>query len=187
MAAPHVTAALGGNDYILVPQKHTYLKRNLGTLFDSLSDTNIDGATGLMDIVGEKAYDVCRVFIPTLMSREEWEDDATAPTVPEIREAIEKGWRVNGLSGVGAVGKLLPMDLLKALLRRELTGWVASSATRSLPTSPSTSGEPESTSGTTTEPTSPSTPSEENSAGLSIDFPPSSEAATLDEPAISAT
>ncbi len=160
-----LTVKLGARDYTIVAQPIGRIRRKLGKLI-ALNE----GAAALDGELDGEVYSALKTFIPDLAPV--WEllgyetedaykggaepsDDAEAadrsPTLPQIIEAIEIVYRVNGADRLVRLGKsLVKEDVLKAIISKELIGW-SSARSSSLP---SPSGELDSMSSTPTPPTS---------------------------------
>lgn len=165
---------LGDEEYLVVAQRHARLRRELGKLFQNLGDLGdleIDSANSMLDLVGDKVYDLLAIFIPDLMPKYEFMGYATSeameadrydeeadrsPTQPQIREAIERCLDVNGFDWIGKVKDFIGSDFLRAQLRVRLAEWATSTPTTStsLPNSPSTNGGSAPTTTGPSEPTS---------------------------------
>lgn len=160
MPSEPTTVTLGGEAYVLVPQKHTRVKAGITRLFQSLGESDITTGGGLMGVVEAKAHEALSIFIPTVMSEEDFLGtgplgDAKVPTIPEIRDALSKGMSVNGIpKDFGVLKEFIPTELLKALVHQQVAEAVAQSARRSLPSSPSPSGASDLTTTTPSSPTS---------------------------------
>ena len=159
MPAAPTTVHLGDLDYVLVPQRHTSIKRGVARIFESLGEDDIGTGDGLVGVLATKAHAALKVFIPSLMSYEDFNGDGPdgdehVPTIPEIRDAIRAGLEVNGMVGFSGLRDLLPMDLVKAQIGVVLAEAVAQSARQNSLSLPSASG----ASGST-----PSTPSSRTS------------------------
>jgi hypothetical protein len=163
-----VKVKLGSREYAIVAQGIGRIRRKLGQIVRVL-----DGAVEASELSGE-LYQVCKVFIPDLAP--EWEllgyagpeayerreepdyqepepsDEVVTPTVPEIEEALEAIYRVNGGERlVRLLGNVVGLDLIRAQIRRALASWEPSS--RSSESSPSARDGAPSTSSTTIAPT----------------------------------
>lgn len=180
MPTPPVTVKLGEASYVLVPQRHARIKRELGSLFETLEDGDAT-VGGLMGLIGDKLYEVCSIFIRDLMPREQWEDEEIGPTFPEIEDAILKGAKVNGLDRISSLGKIISPEMIRALIQSRLIPILAGdSPSPSSSKSPSPSGEPTSTPSLTSVPTDPSTSAPPD--GPSSESPISSPAETFAAP-----
>lgn len=172
---------LGGNEYRIVPQGIGRIKRKLGKLIGLQEGTvALDG-----EIDGE-LYDVLKTFIPdiaplhTLMgyaSEEAYKADGDPEgaidevTLPQLLDAIETIYRVNGADRLVRLGKGLGLDgdLIRTLVNKEVASW----ALERSPSSPLPSGESDSQNSTTSEPTSPETSEPQSpSPGSSISSSP---------------
>jgi hypothetical protein len=158
-----LSVKLGARDYTIVAQPIGRIRRKLGKLI-ALNE----GAAALDGELDGEAYSALKTFIPDLApvwellgyetedaykSGAEPSEDAEAadrsPTLPQIIEAFEAVYRVNGADRLVRLGKsLVKEDVLKAIISKELISW--SSARSS--SSPSPNGESDLTSSTTTPP-----------------------------------
>jgi hypothetical protein len=182
--------------YEMLPQQHARIERQLigkDGIFSDLEDLaqvtqGTEGAQGLDQLVGflgDRVYDVLRVFIPDLMERWEFmgygsqdamergeyvETKDASPTIPQINDALIAAVDVNGLRWVGRIKDLLDPQLVKQELNMMLARWVTqqqlTAAREEKPTSdtpspslPPQNGESALTSSGTSDPT-PETPSE---------------------------
>ncbi len=159
-----LTVKLGARDYTIVAQPIGRIRRKLGKLIALGTEGGLEG-----EVDGE-LYSALKTFIPDLApmyellgyeseeafkSGAEPSEDAEAadrsPTLPQIIEAIDTVYRVNGADRLVRLGKsLVKEDVLKAIISKELIGW-SSARSSSLP---SPNGESTSTSSTPTPPTS---------------------------------
>lgn len=166
---------LGSVTVPVVPQKHAYLRERLGPAFRAA----FDGAENLtvdhvLEWAGDGVYTILCALIPALPSRmpafvfagyHSAEAQAAgeydpaldeSPSIPEIRNAVTLALKVNGIDELMSLGKgLIDPRLFRAILNQKLAE-IADSPTPSTgsPTSPSLSGESDSTSSSTTHPTS---------------------------------
>jgi len=163
-----IAVTLGAREYHVIPQGIGRIRRKL------LKLTQI-GALGTAEINGEidsELYDLLKTFIPDLVPLHELLGYSTAETyaeggepegaiaeatLPQILDAIHHVYTVNGAERLVRLGKgLVGEDLVRTLLRKELTGWALDRSA----SSPAPSGESDSTSSTMSAPTS--APSEES-------------------------
>ena len=177
---------LGEQEYMLVPQRHARLRRQLGGLLSNLGDLGdleIDSPNAMIDLIGEKVYDLLAIFIPEIMPRYEFmgyasteamdadrydEEADRSPTQPEIIDAVKIGMAENGFDWIGSVKDFIGTDFLRAQLRVRLAQWATDSATKTstpLPNSLSPNGESDLTSTSASEPT-PVTPKTSESPSL---------------------
>jgi len=156
-----IDCTLGGNKYRIVPQGIGRIKRKLGKLLGLQEGTvALDG-----EIDGE-LYDVLKTFIPdiaplhTLLgysSADEYqtggdpEGGIEEVTLPQLLDAIETIYRVNGADRLVRLGKGLGLDgeLIRGIVNKEVANW----ALERSPSSPAPSGESGSPSSTETLPT----------------------------------
>lgn len=162
-AREQIEVELGAHTYEVVPQSLPYIKHHLGPVLASLADENVE-AGNVIDIIADKAHEVLGVFIPDLMPANEWQgvdelgaysDELAqaAPTVPQIRAAIERIADLNGFDLVKSVGKIVDPTVLREMVTNALRdstplAWPTSS-------SPSTPPSPSPTSSTISSPDSP--------------------------------
>lgn len=134
------TVTLGAHDYTVVAQPHAVILRKLPKVVTGTTDLGgLDPDTtpaGLVTLLGERAYDALKLFIPNLMPRYEfhgfrsqevfdadtngddsgWDEEYAlehAPTLPQMFNAFDVAIEVNG-------GKRLK-DLLGNVLGPEVT------------------------------------------------------------------
>jgi hypothetical protein len=148
------TIHLGARTHTLVPQGIGRIRRKLAKLIQlNESPDQIDGE------IGTQLYDVLQTFIPDVASLPdllgEQEDEAAAlqteATLPQLLDAIEAVYRVNGADRLVRLGKsLLGAEGLQTIVQREALTF---SLDRSL-SSPSTNDGADSTTSSTTPPTS---------------------------------
>lgn len=157
-----IDCTLGGKEYQVVPQGIGRIKRKLGKLLGLQEGTvALDG-----EIDGE-LYDVLKTFIPdiaplhTLLgysSEEEYkaggdpEGGIEEVTLPQLLDAIETIYRVNGADRLVRLGKGLGLDgeMIRGIVNKEVANW----ALERSPSSPAPSGESDSENSTTSEPIS---------------------------------
>lgn len=173
MAKPQMIK-LGQHEYLVLPQPIGYLMNELGPELQAVLEAEVDGVDGVR-VLGSKAYDVLRVFIPDLMPRHEFLGFPTeeamrakeypgrevdpGPTAPQVKAAFEAVKKANGgevLDGLKAVLAMLGPELrqrvsaflVTLITQSEKFREIASTLPTSAPspTSPSTSGESASTS-----------------------------------------
>src|SRR3982751_2876901 len=77
MPATPTQVHLGDETYLVVAQRHAYLKRRLAGVIDSLSASSAEDAGGLMEVIGSRVYEVLKAFIPDFMPRWKFEGFAT--------------------------------------------------------------------------------------------------------------
>lgn len=165
MPSGPVTVRLGDSDYIVVAQRHAYLRRRLGAVIDSLTGAEVEGSGGLMELVGSRMYEVLAAFIPSLMPRWKYEGFAgpeayeadeydeskdTSPTFEEQFHAISVAMEVNGLNRLKALGNVVSPELIRALIAEQIANMAA---TRSSSSSPSANGAPPLTTSSPSSPT----------------------------------
>lgn len=167
---------LGQHTYLVLPQKIGYLMNKLGSRLQEALEAEISGVDGIK-LVGVKAHDTLKVFIPDLMPVHEFlgfdseeamragnYDEAldVSPDAPQVEAAFAAVKAVNG-------GQVL--DHLKALagamapeMKQRLLGFIVAKmgeagsrlpTSAPSPTSPPPSGESAPTSSSPTPPTSP--------------------------------
>lgn len=165
MPATPQQVKLGDHTYLVVPQRHAYLKRRLGGVIDSLQGAEVTDGGGVMELVGSRIYEVLRAFIPDFMPRYEFEGFASeqafvaedyqeaadrSPSYAEQFDAIAVALEVNGLNRLKALGNVVSPELLRALIAEQ----VANMATQRSASSPSPNGASDSPNGSPTSPTS---------------------------------
>lgn len=154
---------LGQHQYEVVDQPLPYLKHELGALFETLTETDID-ASNVLDFLSGKAYELLHIFIADLMPLWEWNGYATAhameageydavaarngPTPSQIKLAITVCMKVSGLDAYKMLGKIVDPTLLRAWVTRELSAFLSNHSLSDLsapaPTPSTTSSAPES-------------------------------------------
>lgn len=160
-----IDCTLGGKDYRIVPQGIGRIKRKLGKLLGLQEGTvALDG-----EIDGE-LYDVLKTFIPdiaplhTLLgygSEDEYkaggdpEGGIAEVTLPQLLDAIETIYRVNGADRLVRLGKGLGLDgeLIRGIVNKEVASWALDRS----PSLPAPSGGSDFENSTTSEPISPGT------------------------------
>lgn len=159
-----VTVTLGPKDYTVVPQGIGRLRRKLSSV---LKFADGEGVSGEID---SELYGVFKTFIPDIApiyellgyeSQADYEsgtepaDEASdrSPTLPQILDAIETVYAVNGADRLVRLGKAVGIDagLIKNLVNKEM----AELSLRRSASSPAPSGDADLESSTTPPPTSP--------------------------------
>ncbi len=162
---------LGQHTYLVLPQKIGYLINKLGSRLQEALEAEIDGVDGAA-MIGVKAHDVLKVFIPDLMPVHEFLGFATeqamrdsiydeaadnSPEPLQITAAFKAASDVNGGEVLGHLKALLGPVLTERVVAA-VTAQVAenyrSPTSAPSPTSPPPSGESDPTSSGTTPPTS---------------------------------
>ena len=170
-----VEVTLGGVTVPVIPQRHAYISHRIGPAVQAAIESG-EGVSGdtIAQWVAGGAYGVLCALIPTLpglipehvfhgystaaaFEADDFDGDAVAhlagcPTIPEIEEAFTVAMKVNGIDKLVELGKAVAGPEGLRLLRAQMLSSVAGSI--SSPTSPSQSGESDSTSSGTTVPTS---------------------------------
>jgi hypothetical protein len=173
---------LGAREYRVVPQGIGRIRRKLVALIDL-----VDGLEGVSGEIDSELHELLKTFIPDIVPLHELLGYDTAEayreggepegaiaeaTLPQILDALETVYKVNGADRLVRLGKGLGgTDLIKTLIRREVANW----ALERSPSLPAPSGESDSTSSTTTDPAS--EPSAESQ------FPDSSTSSNPESPA----
>lgn len=156
MADETNTVTLGSGDgaeqYDVTAQPYPVLFRKLSAFGDELQQLGeLDAADlgAIVVAVGGRVHEFLRIFIPNLMA--EWrfqglagpgaeateESEQAAPTIPQIREAVEAGFRANGLTDIGALlGKLLGPGM-KGAVQQLMAAQVSEMLSRGSMNSPS--------------------------------------------------
>lgn len=116
------TVTLGPEEYQLQPQPYPRLFRQLSEFGDELQqlgEMDATDAAGVVAALGERAHAFLKIFIPNLMSENQFagrgEDgrfdpvaEDRAPTLPQLIDAVEAAFEVNGGKRLGGLlGKLL--------------------------------------------------------------------------------
>ena len=154
-----ISVTIGARDYAIVAQGIGRIRRKLGKLLQ------LGGDSGEVEDLNPEVYDLLKTFIPDLApaytllgyeSQEQFDADEdpdgsiSEATLPQILDAIEAVYRVNGAERLVRLGKsLLGDEGLQTLLRREVLTFFSG---RSL-SSPSLSDGPVSMTSTETDPT----------------------------------
>jgi hypothetical protein len=159
------TVQLGNKTFEVIPQSHAYIGKKIPKAFEGLG-AGFDGdlsIEGLHAHMGGSTHKLLKVFIPRLMpewefmgyatqraqEEGEYDEDADhAPSVPQIRRALEVCFEVNGLDLVKHLKNFVRLDLLRATINNELASLVearlqsSSAATTDIPsTSSGTTGQ----------------------------------------------
>jgi hypothetical protein len=145
--APNVVR-LGGELYRVVPQPIARLTNRLPEVFEAIQSEGGElDTSNLADFFIGGGHRVLQLFIPNLMPVEQFQGDADqpetwadTPTFPEIKRAFEVAMAVNEFDLVKHLGKLMG-PRLKALVQAQIAEFFLQNSL----TSPSTSGESEST------------------------------------------
>jgi hypothetical protein len=162
---------LGAHEYDVRPQKIGYLINRLGSRLQEALEAELDGVDGAA-LVGAKAHDVLRVFIPDLMPVHEFlgyaSDEAMragdyseatdiSPEPLQIKDAFKAASDVNGGEVLGHLKALLGPALTQRAVAA-ITAAVSESARSTIsapsPTSQPPNGASDPTNSGTTPPTS---------------------------------
>lgn len=161
MVPDEITVELGAHTYTVRARPLPRVFRALSGLQGRLQGVDTDrGMDAAIVSLGDQAHDLLRVFIPDLMGKpefsgfaseramEEGEDDDAAmdraPTFPQIIEAFEAAFRVNGGERVGELaGKVLGPEVAKVVQRLALAA--ISETLQTSPREPGDSAQPTST------------------------------------------
>jgi hypothetical protein len=161
------TVHLGDSDFLIVAQRHAYLRRRLSAVIDSLTGSEVEGAGGIMELVGSRMYEVLAAFIPNFMPRWKYEGFASqgameageydeahdaSPTFEEQFNAISVALEVNGLNRLRALGNVVSPELIRALIAEQIAN-VATARSQSGSSSQSANGAPPLTTSSPTSPT----------------------------------
>lgn len=166
-----VAVILGERTYHIVPQPIGRIRRKLVRIM-ALAEGEVEVGAGL----DEDLYSVVKTFIPDLAplyelmgyaskdaySRGEEPDDESydkrSPTVPQLIEAVDTIYKVNGADRLVRLGKgLVGPDVIRHRLRKAVMSWEPSAS------SPALSGGSDSTTSTPSE-GAPEAPEEPESA-----------------------
>lgn len=160
---PKEAVKLGEHSYDVVPQKWGYLRTRLGGVFSALAESNTDGVNAA-DLVGGRAHDVLKVFIPNLMPSYEWHGYPTqeamdagdysdeydkSPTPDEIVLAFQVVMRANRLDLLGKLKDLVDPQMIRAYVNKAVAEAVDSQTTTSPNSSAAGTDGPSTTSSTT--------------------------------------
>lgn len=142
---------LGDTTYKVVPQRIGYLRSKLGLILSGITDVDLN-AGNVLDVLGNKAHGVLMVFIPDLMTeyefagfptKEAWEKGEydeqydKSPSPAQIRAAFTTVAEVNEVDLLKHLGKVVPMNVIKAYI----AGVLADSMTENLQMSSEPSGD----------------------------------------------
>lgn len=133
-----VQVTLGEHTYGIKPQRIGRLADRLGERFNTLVDAELGGeGASQLAVLGQGAHDILRVFIPNLMPVHEFlgygspqaleaggeRDPETdfSPTFPEIRNAFETAFRVNGFEVFGHLKALVGPELLQKMVAAKVS------------------------------------------------------------------
>jgi len=166
-----VEVRLGDETYTVVPQPHVRVQRTfpkvLRETFGNVGELDTSDVQSIVGGLGDGVYDVLKVFIDDLMPRykfmgfptqqameaDEYDDEYAdnAPTYPQILDAFEAIYRINGGARIQqGLGKALGPEILGAA-RAMAASWLS----RMLQNSQPPSGESDSTSSGETDRTGP--------------------------------
>lgn len=159
--APGITVHLGEETYRVVPQRLGRIERKLRVVFEAFGSGDAETAAQMDPAV---LYEALQVFIPDLMA--EWKlrglpgegeeyDEAKdhSPTMPELIEAIEAIFKVNGGDRLARFfGKFIDPKVVERTISARLAAWASADS----PSLPQPNGGSGSTSSTTRIPISPS-------------------------------
>lgn len=158
MESEGITVQLGAESYRIVPQRLGRIERKLRVVFEVFGSGDAEEAAGLDPAI---LHEGLQVFIPDLMP--EWQmrglpgegqdyDEARdkSPTVPELIEAVEAVYKVNGGDRlVRFFGKFVDPKVIEKTISMILGDWAAGNPTvlsGPSPNSPPTNGGSDSTS-----------------------------------------
>jgi hypothetical protein len=150
---PHVT--LGEHTYHVYPQRHAYLANKLGKHAGGLLQLTDDMSSvdDFVAAVGDRAWQLLKVFIPQLMPEYEFRGYATAeameareyneeydrsPSVPEIETAFTTVIQANRLDLAKHLGKVVDLGMIRSYVNAQMaTAFEATlSQTESSPPTP---------------------------------------------------
>lgn len=182
--AGSISIKLGARDYEVVPQGIGRIKRKVGALLGLAG-----GSSALDGEIDEQLYDVLKTFIPDLAELHTLQGYSSAEalqtgsepdggivevTLPQILDAIETIYTINGADRLVRLGKGLGLDadLIRSLVNKEVANW----ALQRSPSSPAPSGESDSESSIEPSPTvtvtnDPPSPSRDSSTSSRLETP----------------
>lgn len=164
---------LGAHEVPVYAQRHAYLTNSLSKFFRQLTsmgtDLTLDSPEDLVPMLGEQAYDLLAIVLPTYGKRvpryefagyasqeamdngdyDEAEDKS--PSFPEIMDAFKAAAAENRFDVLSTIAKVVDPKLLKQLISTQIAIAI-SNASASLPST--SDGSTPSTSSGTTAPTS---------------------------------
>ena len=177
-----IDVELGEHAYRVQPQRHAYLKRELRSFVDDLSELGETSVDNLLDVGTDQFYALLAVMIPDLMPKWEWDgyplrrtrpsrddyerDTDRSPTPPEIKGALQAAINVNEFDWVGQLKNFIGPDLIRAQIRAALAARAAQTLKNKTttpssdpsPSSPHQNGESDPTSSGLSVPTDPIAP-----------------------------
>ena len=155
---------LGAYEYPIVPQRIGYLRSKLGVALGNLDQLGLEGEN-IVDVLGDRAYGVLKVFVPGLMPEWEFMGFATqeamdgndydeqydkSPSLKEIKTAFLAAAEVNEIDLLKHLGKLIGPEVIRGYIagvlvdnldtRRKTTSDSASSSAPTTPTPSTMSG-----------------------------------------------
>lgn len=123
---------LGDYEYIMVPQRMGRLRVEIPKAVSGIE--NLEGAKGfgdLLDILGDRAYALLKIFIPELMpawefagyptqeaqaSGEYREEYDKSPDPGQVQDAIAAAGKLHRMDILQSLGKLIGPDLIRAFV-----------------------------------------------------------------------
>src|SRR5262245_6148845 len=155
---------LAAHEYPIVPQRIGYLRSKLGVALGNLDQLGLEGEN-IVDVLGDRAYGVLKVFVPGLMPEWEFMGFATqeamdgndydeqydkSPSLKEIKTAFLAAAEVNEIDLLKHLGKLIGPEVIRGYVagvlvdnlesRRQTSDSPSSSAPSTEPTPSMTSG-----------------------------------------------
>lgn len=155
---------LGDHTYIVVPQRIGYLRSKLGAAMAGIVDRDL-ATTNVMQFLGDRIYQVLKVFIPDLMpeyefhgyaTKESFEEDKYeeeydhSPSPTQVKQALSTCSHVNEIDLLSHLGKLIGPEVIRGWVQTVMVTSMQESLQNSLEASGATPG----TTSSTTEPTS---------------------------------
>lgn len=164
----HATVNIGEHkDVPVYGQRHAYLTNKLAGFFSNLTqlDTSIDKPDDLVLLLGDQAYDLLAIVIPTYakrcpryefagyssqaaMDNNEYDEDADkSPTFDEILTAFEVAATANRFDVIKTLAKVVDPKLLKSWVNTQIAVAISNASANS--PAPATGSETSTGSGTT--------------------------------------
>lgn len=122
---------MGDYEYIVVPQRIGRIRAELPKALAGMEDFEASDFDGLLDLLGDRAHGVLKVFIPDLMPPWEFQGFPTKETMEagdyneeydkspdpgQIRDAFTAASTVSRMDFLGSLGKLIGPDLIRAFV-----------------------------------------------------------------------
>jgi hypothetical protein len=139
-APREIKVQLGQHSYTVVPQRHAYLQRKLGSAISDLGGVEVSGGASALGALPDQAYSILRVFVPDLMPLHEWngyasqdaaerdaynEADDNSPDPAQIVDAFRAAMKVNRIDLLAHLKDLVGPGFLRAKMQEVLGGAMA--------------------------------------------------------------